>query len=450
MATPRQLLIDQIDRALGRRRLYWFGTRGSDALSLAEVPQFSGSFSIIDRFPWDLEWVDSWEDRAGYRVDLDEWDIDEHVDHPATRGLRAALLTAMDYDHAIVPYRPCDFLSDLVFVRRQRSNYLGLFSAHQRAFEHKPWVETAVYGMDMGWLEWQHLARRDRALAETQLAAGPVVIRPSRGSGGIGMRRIDTVEELDPLWPTSDDTYINISRYRDNALPLNVGAVVWADGVTVHFPSAQIIGVSACTTLPFGYCGNDFSLASQLPVTVIDEIERTVVELGNWLRGQGFLGAFGVDYLLNGGELLFTEINPRFQGSTKLSAQLSAARDEACILLDHTAALLGVHAPDRPHLRDVVGDLPAAHVVVHNTSGTQVHARTKELATALRPLLSGFDSSISIDPGIPALPGATLMAAQTTSSVTTDGYSLSYLVEDTIRTTLAGAVRVAEEVAAHD
>jgi hypothetical protein len=448
VTTPRQALIAQIDKTLGRRRLYWFGTRGGDATSLADLPQFSGAFSIIDKLRWDFEWSEAWEENhEGMRIDLDEWEIDEHPKHPASQDLRAAMLTAMDYDHAIVPYRPCDFLSHLTFVRRDHCQYLGMFAGQQRAFEHKPWVETAVATMDMHWLGWRYLAGRDRRAAEDGVRReGSVVVRPSRGSGGFGIRRIDSVEDLHEFWPASDDSWVNVSTYRRNALPLNIGAVVWDDGVTVHFPSVQLIGVAACTAWPFGYCGNDFGLAAQLPTEVIQEMERTALLLGNWLRSAGFRGAFGVDYLLDGDALFFTEINPRFQGSTRVSSQLSSRRDEPCLLLDHIAALLHLPVPARPRLTELVSDPPAGgHVVLRNTTTHDVYVDegllTDSLREGLRDSYRHLDFTVGAPAGLPVAKGATLLTMQTTSDLTLDGYRLSVIAEDAVRIAVRRSVR---------
>lgn len=442
----RQKLIDEISRVLGRRRLYWFGTRGSDAASLAEIPQFSGSFTIIDTYRWDLDWSRSWEDFSGRRVDLDEWDIDEHPDDPATGELRSLMLTAMEYDHAMVAYRPSDFLSDLTFARRDSCTYLGLFSGHQRSFEHKPFVESAISGMDIAWLGWRHLAGRDKhAAAEMLRRDGSIVLRPSRGSGGMGMLRIDTQEDLDALWPRQDSTYTSASRFRHNALPLNVGAVVWDDGVTIHHPSVQLIGIPSCTPWAFGYCGNDFGLAKQLPTPIIDEVERSTTLLADWLRAQGFRGAFGVDYLVDGNSVLFTEVNPRFQGSTRLSAQYDALHGEPCLLLDHIAALLHLSARRQPPLRELVPHSPdGGHVVLHNTAKTAAFLDSDRLMDSIRANLPrrGFDYEVVAGASIAVDPGATLAVIQSWDALTTNGYHLDIMTDDAIRAALAASTTV--------
>ena len=434
MTTSRGQLIKQIEKALGRKRLYWFGTRGGDATSLADIPQFSGSFSIIDKYNWALERSISWEELAGYRVDLDNWEIDNYLKHPSTQEFHTAMLAAMSYDSALIAYRPCGFLSDLSFVRNHTCDYLGLFSGQQSAFEYKPWVETSLSKLGIDWLEWSYLTRDDIAVAESLLADGSVVMRPSRGSGGYGMIRVDSTDRLQEVWPTTSDGHISVSRYRYNCLPINVGAVVWKDGVTVHFPSVQLIGVPACTAWRFGYCGNDFGYMRHLPVEIIEKIEWSARVIGNWLCSQGFLGAFGIDYLFDGDKLLFTEINPRFQGSTRYSSQLSAERGEPCILLDHIAAFLGLPCPERPILKNLISDIEdGGQFVIHNTTRKPIVVDTEKIIHGLRGSLSSFRAVTVVDSFTKAESGATLMTIQAETPLTQDGYSLNNVLEDTIR-----------------
>lgn len=446
---PRQQLVKQISRALGRRRLYWFGTRGSDAVSLADIPQFSGSFTIIDTYRWDLDWAHSWEHFSNERVDLDEWDIDEHPEDPATHQLRSAMLTAMEYDHAIATYRPSDFLSDLTFARRDHCHYLGLFSGHQRSFEHKPFVESAIKAMDIEWLGWRYLAGRDKTTAARMLGdGGSIVLRPSRGSGGMGMRRIDSLEDLDALWPSEESAYISASHFRDNTIPLNIGGVVWDEGLTFHHPSVQLIGIPSCTSWVFGYCGNDFGLVKQLPNRVLDKIEHNTRLLADWLRTQGFRGAFGVDYLIDGDSVLFTEVNPRFQGSTRISAQYAARDGEPCLLVDHIAALLHLEPAKQPSLKELISSNPnGGHVVLHNTDREPVRLNGEKLIDTIRARLPHrqFDYEILCPSSASIDSGATLVAIQSSDALTTDGYHLDVMLDDTISTAVKQATTFASE-----
>ena len=145
-----------------------------------------------------------------------------------------------------------------------------------------------------------------------------------------------------------------------------MGGVVWRDGITVHPGSVQLIGIPELTDRPFGFCGNDFTLFNELDDDIIQQVDDSTHAVGSWLQSMGYRGAFGVDFLLVDGVPLFTEVNPRFQGSTHASAQLSIEQGEACILLEHLAAVLGVDAPPPRRLAALTKEAaPLSHIVLH-------------------------------------------------------------------------------------
>ena len=182
------------------------------------------------------------------------------------------------------------------------------------------------------------------------------------------MVRVDDVDRLATNWPHQREAFVSVAPFLESAVPINVGATVWRDGVTVNHPSVQIVGIPSCTIRPFGYCGNDFGLASDLDRSVMAAIEDSTVRVGRWLLRYGYVGTFGADFLIYDGVPLFAEINPRFQGSTHASSQLSGVAGESCVMLDHLAAILGQATPLRRPLADIASDLPSlAHLVVHWT-----------------------------------------------------------------------------------
>lgn len=182
------------------------------------------------------------------------------------------------------------------------------------------------------------------------------MVRPSRTSGGTGLERIDDAHGLRHYLSTHPATYVGVAPYISDALPVNVGAVVWQDGLTLHPASVQLIGIPGLTARAFGYCGNDFGAVGTLARHQLDAIEDAVMKIGGWLRRYGYRGAFGVDFLMpENGAPLFMEVNPRFQGSTHASSQMSVEMSESCVMLDHVAAFLGMAAPRSLGLRDYTG-----------------------------------------------------------------------------------------------
>jgi len=435
--SSRDDLVREISKQLGKRQLYWFGIRGDDARSLADIPQFAGSFSIINRYSHQpLPYVQAYEDYDEYRIrdDLDTWDIDRHLTDDVTKDFRHLLMAAVGREEsAITAYRPSQFLSAIAFARQDCCQYLSMHAEHQHVFEYKPWVETAVHSLNIPMVNWRYIADEDQLDTLDLLAQGPVVMRPSRGSGGVGMTLIDATQSVKSLWPSSDEFFVSVSRYLADCLPLNIGAVVWDDGVTLHHPSVQLIGLKCSTNRRFGYCGNDLGLIRHLDVAVIDQIEDRTIQIGNWLRTQGYRGAFGLDFLLDHGTVLFTELNPRFQGSTRISSRLDALADQPCILLDHVAAFLHLSVPTRPRLRDTINsDPPTSQIVLHNLTPSPMRVRSADVITNVEQFVDVSNTDIIAPSNIAIQPNAIVAVYRFDCSITETGYSVESPISDAL------------------
>jgi len=438
----RSDLIAQISATLRRRSLVWFGTRGDDVEAATELPQLSAAYSLIGRYDGrDSVDAESLERLTGKRVDLDGFELDDHLGDHAVRELRNRVLSALSGPSALFTYRPSTFLSAISFARRDRCDYLGMFKDHQTAFEHKPWVESSVAQLGIPHVPWTYIADEEQLRTLKMLARGAVMLRTSRSSGGIGLVKLEDADMLRAAWMTGVESFVSVAPYIDRAMPLNVGAVVWKDGVTLHPASVQLIGHPALTTRPFGYCGNDFALVSQLPLGVLGAVEDSTLRVGEWLRGHGYVGAFGVDFLVKDGVPLFTEVNPRFQGSTHASCRISVELGESCILLEHLAAHLGITAPHaRPLAWWASHAAPLSHIVLHNTSsrGRLVHGSIYERlgsVSALRRV------DVVAPPDVEAEPNATLARVTLGRSVTTNGFDLSPDIVDVVGAATRTSVR---------
>jgi len=414
-----------ISDRLGRRDVIWGGLRADDIEAISDLPQVAGSFSIVggkDR-GGAVPSVDL-EDLSGVRPDLDCWDIEDHLDAEPVHQFREAILRRLIVPTALLPCRASNFLSAILFARRDRCLNLGLFGVHQAIFEHKPWVETMVAALDVPCIEWTYVADEELSRVGRLMSDGPVVLRLSKSSGGAGFAKVEDPRRLAENWPRHPEGVVGVTSYLEGAVPINIGATVWHDGVTMRHPSVQLIGIPGCTSRPFGYCGNDFGLAAELDGTVLDSIEKSVITLGGWLREYGYLGTFGVDFLVHRGRALFTEINPRFQGSTHASSQLSNEADESCLMLDHIAAVLGHDAPPSPALRVAMRDIPAfAHLVVHWT-GDAACVDGSELVPLLHAQPGHCRTDVVAKRSTITEPGGVVIRVTARERMTTSGFDL--------------------------
>lgn len=424
------MLLKQVSAALGNRRLVWAGIRGDDAEPLGDLPQFSAAYTIINAYTRRLS-VDSaaYEDLTRVRVDLETWDIDEHLSAPETATFRRAMLQALSAPSALLPYRPSSFLSAIWFARRDRCLNLGLFGGHQAAFEHKPWVETSIAGLGVPTIPWTYVADEEQLRTAEMLRHGAVMLRRSRTSGGEGIARVEDARQLRAQWPHVAEAFVSVAPFLEGGLPVNVGATAWDDGVTVHYPSIQLIGIPDLVTRPFGYCGNDYGRAADLDGSVLDKIESHTTTIGHWLRGYGYRGTFGVDYLVHDGAPLFTEVNPRFQGSTHASCQLAIEADESCLMLEHLAANLGISAPPQRSIRELAAAAaPLAHFVVHWTGAHDEHLDPEPLVR--RAVMAGgsmrpIRTEVLTKPALLTQRGAAVARVVCRTSVTHTGFELA-------------------------
>ncbi len=432
----RGAVLKAITTQLGSRDLYWGGLRSDDIEAISDLPNLVGAFSIVGGYERGgaVPSLD-FEDLSGERVDVDAWDLDDHLGSPAAREYREAILHRLSGKCALLPYRPTRFLSSVAFARQDRCRNLGLFGDHQALFEHKPWVESNVaHVLGIPCVPWTYVADEEHAKVRRMVHHGPVMLRTSRSSGGAGLVRVDDPADVAEAWPTQPDAFASVAPLLENALPVNVGATVWQDDVTVSHPSVQLIGIAECTHRPFGYCGNDFGAAREIEPEVLDAIDDSVRRIGAWMRAHGYLGTFGVDFLVHEGRPLFAEVNARFQGSTQASSQISGERDESCVLLDHLAAFLGVDPPARPTLRDLAASVPdLGHVVVHHLGETGSAIDARGAVARLRALPEVRRIDVVAKPSIVTRPGGVVLRATVSERLTTTGFDLTQLLRSAIR-----------------
>ena len=421
----RKALSDAVADRLGDKQLVYFGTRGEDVEAVADLGRLTGAFSIIAAYGGrSAVQSGALEDLTGVRPDLDTFDLDAEPRSEAMMILRRTMLRALSRPTIVFAYRPSTFVSAVCFARHDRCRYLGLSKDHQAAFEHKPWVESAIADLGMAHIPWRYISDDDQLETMRFFDDGPVMLRRSRTTGGVGMVRVDDPSQLESLWFHDDEAYVSVAPFLEGGIPVNVGGVVWHDGVTLHPASIQLIGIDGCTTRPFGFCGNDFQAVSDLGPDVLDAIDTSSRVVGQWLRTFGYRGAFGVDFLVRDGVPLFTEVNPRFQGSTHASCRLSVEEGESCLMLEHLAAHLGIDAPPCRSLREQAASAsPLAHLVVHWGGGDAVISAT-DLVNAVGASIPGSRLDVLASPTRTSATGATVARISVRHQITSTGFEL--------------------------
>jgi hypothetical protein len=259
------------------------------------------------------------------------------------------------------------------------------------------------------------------------------VIRAARTSGGVGLTLARDPRQVAHSWPEGADKFVAVAPFVPG-LPVNFSGCVFTDGtVRLHPLSLQLVGVPACTSRPFGYCGNDFGAATAAvgaeELHALDGMGRAI---GGWLHREGYRGAFGVDAIATEGKALFTEMNPRFQGSSVLSARIARELDVPDLFLDHVSACLGLPqvGPELSLAEWTVRQSAVARFVVHNEASESLRASGEGKALPGEVEYSQSPRNLPVDPG------GSLGCVTLGRSVTANGTEL-----DGAATTLAKTVR---------
>jgi hypothetical protein len=430
----------EIDVALGDRRLIWFGIRGTDAEPLLALPQFQESYAVIAALQAaGLAVSESLEAETGRRVDLDRYDID---DDPSSevRHLRRRMTASLSQRNVTMAYRPAEFLNSVHFPNIGSSHLAAMFCARQRAFEHKPWVEQGLREAGVQIVPWRYVSDEDHLLVSRWLKDGPLVLRPSRSSGGEGLVLVEREDDIEIDWPRSRDAFVSVSPFIQDGVPVNLGGCLFPDGsYSIQPPSVQLIGIESCTTRRFGYCGNDFGAVKALGADRLQDLDAMVTRVASWLHSQRYVGAFGLDALVTPSEVWLTEVNARFQGCSLLAARVARECDVPDLYFEHLAAFLGGTASRTPSVVEWADSQPSwSQVIAHNLA-----AERTEYRPALgdrRPLPRSVFVDLTPAPHTLIEPGAIVFRLSIRDSCTERGDAIAPEVEacvDQLRQRLA-------------
>lgn len=376
MTASRARRLRALKDRIGARSLIWLGVRGTDADALLDLPQFDRCFSIIAPLGASSLAADlSLETLKRHRVDLNTYSTDNDPSAEVGMLLRE-LRRACARPSVLVTYRPGSLLTPTYFPF-ETVQYLGLFPDQQAVFEHKPWAERELHRAGVRVVPWRYLNDDDLEPLAEALKRGPQLVRSARSSGGVGFVAARTLEDIPSTWRTGGRTLLSYAPCLVPNVPLNVSGVVFPDGsVTLHAPSVQLIGIPSCTNRPLGYCGNDYARVRDLDPSTLDDLEAIATAVGRWLHRAGYLGTFGVDAIAHDGNVHFSEVNPRFQGTSALSAWLAAQLDLPDLYSEHIAAFIGMEAPRMPRLLEqACAQARLAQVLCYNRAAGNVSLR---------------------------------------------------------------------------
>ena len=209
----------------------------------------------------------------------------------------------------------------------------------------------------------------------------PVLVKPSKGFGGVGIRKAQGPKELKQAFQHASliDEKVLIQEYISGT-PASVSLISSNNETITLTLNEQLLGVNELgQEEPFGYCGNVVPLVTTR--SVMNRCKNTTERITSHF---GLIGSNGIDFVISKEGIPYVvEVNPRFQATLEcvervLGINMVEAHMKAClqgilpIIVKKTAVFctrLILFAPQRAIIPDLsvfeeVRDIPIPEVII--------------------------------------------------------------------------------------
>ena len=139
------------------------------------------------------------------------------------------------------------------------------------------------------------------------------VLQHCESSGGSGTLYINKSNHKNVIKELPRNRTCSISPYIENNVSINVHIMIYEDEIIFFPPSIQLI---ENYNNHLTYMGNDFEAYNGLDNIIKRKIHKASIKIGKNLKKIGYLGICGIDFIATKDDVVFMEINPRFQAST--------------------------------------------------------------------------------------------------------------------------------------
>jgi len=223
----------------------------------------------------------------------------------------------------------------------------------------------------------------------------PLVISLDHSAAGSGVHLAHDEADFRALAEAHRGAAASVMRFIDGR-SLSMAAVRTDEAVLLGEPSLQVIGQPGLTNLSFGWCGNDFC-GRHLEEHEVEQMRDIQRRVGDWLGDLcvgsrcGFRGIFGVDFISDGTNVHFTEINPRFLGTTALMADRQQELGRIPMSFLHMVPFLPEMAVDEEFVEEYnagLEPLEVSQLCLHNVAGEDM-----VVEAAIEPGRYAFDGS---------------------------------------------------------
>ncbi len=185
-----------------------------------------------------------------------------------------------------------------------------------------------------------------------------VVIQSLLGAGGRGTffigekddlsLRIKEIKDRLEILGGNDSAPLIVTSFIEGYDVGIMGCVTSENGILTGYPRYQMIDIQESVQSKSNgkgvFCGHDWSFSNNISQKICQQAEIYAEKIGKELKRKGYLGIFGVDFILNKNktELFPLEVNPRLLGSFPFEIQIQMDNNEVPLTAFHLLEFLKI------------------------------------------------------------------------------------------------------------
>lgn len=286
--------------------LYWIGIRESELEDTGTL--FTGSITIFgtgigNNYAFDKEY----HYRYDYNQDSDLWD--------AFINEKALLILAEDSDARFMLYYPVDIaiLSPKVQNHTLYANDIQMTKFLDDKIATRMWLNEQIPTPPFFIAAGQKIKYNNLKSMFPQYDKFVIQADYSCGGSGTWILTRDNISEISKR--ISANLQYTVMPYLEHNVSLNLHIVIYKNGIIILPASIQLISIKEYC---LSYQGSDFIAYAYLPKLIQEKVKSYAEIIGKQLQHSGYLGVCGIDFIASKTDVLFSEINGRFQSSTIL------------------------------------------------------------------------------------------------------------------------------------
>lgn len=245
----------------------------------------------------------------------------------------------------IITFKPSPKIEKI--CKANNFNYIGNDWRLNRKFENKVnFVEISkklkIPNAGSAIVKLQNTAPVDEFFQE----GGKSVVQFPRGYSGNSTFMVDSKSDFERLSEEHPGRNVKIARYLPGET-YTINGCVGNNNVYVGRIIYQITGLTDFNGNRLGTSGNDYVYPEILSADARKKIYSYTKIVGKHMKNEGYRGIFGLDFIVEDGNVDLIEINPRLVGSVPVYTKLQIRNGEIPFLAVHLMEFLRGKKPDK-------------------------------------------------------------------------------------------------------